>query len=120
MKATQQKFAERLAVDCGVTASPGKRIVDSFEAIIYKHSAVGDKIELSGLGTFSVSHRAPRIGFNPRTRKAITIPELNTARFIAGEAFKQAVDCLVLEVPTRASDSAILGLLLGGPTISQP
>jgi nucleoid DNA-binding protein len=39
-----------------------------------------------------VSHRASRIGVNPRNpSQKITIPELNTPKFKAGEAFKAAI-----------------------------
>jgi nucleoid DNA-binding protein len=52
----------------------------------------GDKVNISGFGQFSVSHRKPRIGVNPRNpSQKITIPELNTPKFKAGEAFKEAV-----------------------------
>ena len=47
---------------------------------------------ISGFGQFSVSHRNPRIGVNPRNpSQKIQIPELNTPKFRAGEAFKDAV-----------------------------
>jgi nucleoid DNA-binding protein len=49
-------------------------------------------VELSGFGQFSVSHRASREGINPRQpSQRITIPELNTPKFKAGQAFKEAV-----------------------------
>ena len=66
--------------------------MDTFKQAVYTDLSNGHTIELSGFGQFSVSHRSTRIGVNPRqpTQK-ITIPELNTPKFRAGEAFKAAV-----------------------------
>jgi nucleoid DNA-binding protein len=48
-----------------------------------------------------VSHRHARIGVNPRqpTQK-IEIPELNTPKFKAGEAFKDAIKLRKDSTPT--------------------
>jgi DNA-binding protein HU-beta len=91
-KVTQLAFVEQLAAKAGITSSQAKVLVDEFKEFIYSTLAAGNSVELSGFGQFSVSHRASRIGVNPRQPSVkITIPELNTPKFKAGEAFKQAV-----------------------------
>ncbi|HRM94999.1 MAG TPA: HU family DNA-binding protein, partial [Alicycliphilus sp.] len=35
----------------------------------------GHRIEIRGFGSFSVSHRPPRLGRNPRSGEAVAIPE---------------------------------------------
>lgn len=83
---------EQLAAKLSVTYSEAERMLNSFINIVYETLRGGGKVNISGFGQFSVSHRAPRIGVNPRTpSQKIQIPELNTPKFRAGEAFKAAV-----------------------------
>lgn len=51
----------------------------------------GDKVQLVGFGSFEVKKRAERVGRNPKTRKAITIPASTVPVFKAGKALKDAV-----------------------------
>jgi DNA-binding protein HU-beta len=92
MKVTQSQFIEQLAVKMGVPVSAADQFVSAFKALIYSTLAAGDAVEFSGFGQFKVSARAARQGVNPRQPSVrITIPALNTPKFKAGEAFKQAV-----------------------------
>ena len=52
----------------------------------------GDKITLTGFGTFDVMKRAAREGVNPQTRQKIKIKASKAPRFKAGKAFKDAVN----------------------------
>lgn len=51
----------------------------------------GDKIALSGLGTFKISKRKARNGRNPRTGETIKIKASKVAQFTAGKALKEAI-----------------------------
>jgi len=51
----------------------------------------GDKLTLTGFGTFSVSKRRARTGRNPQTGKEIKIPATKVAKFKAGNLLKGAV-----------------------------
>jgi len=52
----------------------------------------GDKVQLIGFGTFSVSERAARSGRNPQTGKELKIAAKNVARFKAGSALSTAMN----------------------------
>lgn len=52
----------------------------------------GDKVQLSGFGTFEVRHRAARQGRNPQTGATIQIAASNSPAFKAGKALKDAVN----------------------------
>jgi DNA-binding protein HU-beta len=51
----------------------------------------GDKLTLTGFGTFSVAKRRARIGRNPQTGKEIKIAATRVAKFKAGNLLKGAV-----------------------------
>lgn len=52
----------------------------------------GDKVSISGFGTFSVSHRKEREGRNPATGATITIAASNNAKFKSGAELKRALN----------------------------
>lgn len=86
------ELTEQLALKLNVTRSEAERMLNTFITLVYDTLRNGGKVNISGFGQFSVSHRASRIGVNPRQpSQKITIPELNTPKFKAGEAFKEAV-----------------------------
>ena len=83
---------EQLAAKLSVTYTDAERMLNTFINLVYETLRTGGKVNISGFGQFSVSHRHPRIGVNPRNpSQKIQIPELNTPKFRAGEAFKDAV-----------------------------
>lgn len=86
------ELTEILAARLGITHSEAERMLNTLINIVYETLKSGGRVNISGFGQFSVSHRLPRIGVNPRNpSEKITIPELNTPKFKAGEAFKDAV-----------------------------
>lgn len=51
----------------------------------------GEKVVVTGFGTFEVRHRVQRTGKNPRTGEVITVPAQKTPAFRAGKLLKDAV-----------------------------
>lgn len=52
----------------------------------------GHRIEVRGFGSFSISHRLPRMGRNPRSGEAVAIPSKRVPHFKPGKALREAVD----------------------------
>lgn len=52
----------------------------------------GYRIEIRGFGSFTVIHRAPRLGRNPRSGAAVDIPKRRAPHFKVGKALREAVD----------------------------
>ncbi|MFQ5852397.1 MAG: HU family DNA-binding protein [Candidatus Binatia bacterium] len=50
-----------------------------------------DKVNISGFGTFSVSHRKARTGRNPKTGESIQIASSRAAKFKAGKVLKESL-----------------------------
>ena len=53
--------------------------------------AKGDKVQLTGFGTFEVREKAAREGRNPRTGATIAVPASKAPAFKAGASLKKAV-----------------------------
>lgn len=51
----------------------------------------GDKIQLTGFGSFEVKTRSERTGRNPKTKEVITIPASKVPVFKAGKSLKEAI-----------------------------
>jgi integration host factor subunit beta len=95
---------EQLAARLSVTYTEAERMLNTFIHLVYEQLRSGEKVNISGFGQFSVSHRHPRIGVNPRNpSQKIQIPELNTPKFRAGEAFKDAVKLRKSQVSSEQS-----------------
>jgi DNA-binding protein HU-beta len=52
----------------------------------------GEKVNISGFGTFSVSHRKARTGRNPKTGETIHIASSRAAKFKAGKTLKESLN----------------------------
>ena len=66
-------------------------MIESMIDVITKSIKAGDKVTLTGFGTFRISNRAAREGINPQTKAKIQIPAMKVPKFTAGKALKEAV-----------------------------
>ncbi len=65
--------------------------IDTMVDEITKALQAGNKVTLTGFGTFRISSRAAREGINPQTKQRITIPAMKIPKFTAGKSLKEAV-----------------------------
>jgi len=68
--------------------------------------ASGQRIEIRGFGSFSITHRPPRVGRNPRSGAQVTVPGKRVPHFKPGKALREAVDRLPVEDETSAPPAA--------------
>ena len=54
--------------------------------------AEGSRIEVRGFGSFSLHHRASRMGRNPKTGDAVVVPEKHVPHFKPGKELRERVD----------------------------
>ena len=54
--------------------------------------ASGDRIEIRGFGSFSLNHRPPRIGRNPKTGEPVALPAKYVPHFKPGKELRQRVN----------------------------
>lgn len=66
-------------------------VFDTFLDTIIETLGTGEKVVISGFGTFEVRNRVERTGRNPRTGEDMTIPGQKSPAFKAGKGMKDAV-----------------------------
>ncbi|MEJ5914928.1 HU family DNA-binding protein [Pseudokineococcus sp. 1T1Z-3] len=67
---------------------------DAMEAVldaVVRSVAKGERVAISGFGTFERADRAPRTGRNPRTGETVPIAGTSVPRFKPGTAFRALV-----------------------------
>jgi DNA-binding protein HU-beta len=83
---------DAVASAANLSKADAGRAVDATVDAITGALQQGTSVSLVGFGTFSVKHRAARMGRNPRTGESITIKASNVPGFKAGKALKDAVN----------------------------
>ncbi len=86
------ELTAKLAEKTGLTKAQAADALNGVIDIITGQMKDGDKVILTGFGTFSVAERASRTGRNPRTGAEMTIPAARVPKFKAGKTLKDAVD----------------------------
>lgn len=67
------------------------RVLDSFTRIVERTLKRGEKVAMTGFGSFWISKRPARNGINPATKQRIKLPEVNVPRFKAGKNLRECV-----------------------------
>ncbi len=67
------------------------RVIESFTRIIERTLKKGEKVSLTGFGTFLISRRPARRGINPSTKERINIPAISVPKFKPGKGLRELV-----------------------------
>jgi len=81
-----------VARETGLPFARAEKIVNSFLDVVARGLANGERVTITGFGTFEVRKRKARLGRVPRTGQRVTIPEHLTPAFIAGVGLKKQVE----------------------------
>ena len=91
------ELTDLLAKKTGMSKAASKRAVDALfstaprEGIIASAVSKGDKVRITGFGTFERRKRKKRMGRNPQTGASITIPAAKYPAFVAGKSLKDRI-----------------------------
>ena len=88
---TKAELVAKIAEKNGTSKAQAEASMNAILDIITEELAAGNKLTLTGFGTFSVSERKARTGRNPRTGAEIQIPATKVAQFKPGKVLKEAV-----------------------------
>ena len=92
-----ERFPQFVAKDAEIAV---KVILDAMTEAL----ARGDRIEIRGFGSFSLNHRPPRVGRNPRSGERVEVPEKWVPHFKAGKELRERVDAADLTEVMSASN----------------
>lgn len=84
-------IVEKVAKEAHLTKKAAKESVDSAFNNIFAALKKGEKVVISGFGTFLIRGRKARPGRNPKTGQTIQLPSMNTVGFIASKGIKKTV-----------------------------
>ncbi len=88
---TKDQLIDVIASKAGITKKDAESVLEIFQDEVTSQIKKGNKVTLTGFGTFRVSNRAARIGINPQTKEKIQIKAMSVPKFTAGKALKEAV-----------------------------
>lgn len=84
-------LVDAIATKTDLSKKAVESVIESLQEIITDEIRKGNKVTLTGFGTFKTSARAARQGINPQTKATIQIPAMTVPKFTAGKALKEAV-----------------------------
>ena len=84
-------LTKELAEKTGMAQKDVKMLVDGMLESVSTHLKSGDKVQLTGFGTFEVRERSARTGVKPGTTQKIEIPASKYPAFKAGKSLKDEI-----------------------------
>ena len=88
---TKTELIAKIAEKAGTTKKDAENALAAVIESITEALSNGDRVQLTGFGTFEVRHRAARDGVNPQNKQKIKIPASNVPAFKPGKSLKDAV-----------------------------
>ena len=88
----KQELIDAVAAATGESKTATGKSIDAIIEAVTKAVSQGETVQLIGFGAFSTGSRAARVGRNPSTGAEIQIAAAKTVKFVAGKAFKDAVN----------------------------
>ena len=88
----KSEFVTLVAEMASLSKKDTEKTIDAVFTVLGDVMASGDKLQLSGFGTFETKERAARTGHNPRTGEEIAIAAATIPVLKPGKALKDKVD----------------------------
>jgi DNA-binding protein HU-beta len=91
----KSELVEALARRSDLSKKDARTVVDTLfdpqNGILAMAMKRGDRVSITGFGTFEVRKRAERMARNPRTGQQMRVPATKTPAFRAGKGLKEGV-----------------------------
>ncbi|MEK7580697.1 MAG: HU family DNA-binding protein [Patescibacteria group bacterium] len=88
---TKKELVEKVSKKVGLTRKTAETAVNAVFGNIKEAMVKGDKVVITGFGTFKVRKRATRAGRNPQTGNSIKIAGHKLPGFTAGKTLKRLI-----------------------------
>jgi DNA-binding protein HU-beta len=95
LRVNKSELIEALASQAGLSKADAGRTVEALfgdDGLIATTLKRGDRVQITGFGTFVARKRAARTGRDPRTGGSIQIAAATLPAFKAGQALKDALN----------------------------
>lgn len=89
---TKSELIASIADKANISKKDAAAALESVLAAIEEALVNGEKVSLTGFGTFEVRERSQKTCTNPRTHEKMTCPASKAAAFKAGKSLKDAVN----------------------------
>ncbi len=89
---TKTTLIEAVAAKAGLKKVDAEKAVNAVFAAIEETLVAGEKVQVTGFGSFDVKTKSAREGRNPRTGEKIQIKASKTPSFSAGKTLRDAVN----------------------------
>ena len=87
-----KNVVEKIASENNITKKLAGELVASIIEGIKAEILSGEKLRISGFGTFTIKERAARTARNPQTGGEVKVPAKNVVTFKPATDFKEAVN----------------------------
>lgn len=75
------QLVEAVALDANISKVDARKAVDAIIRVTVQSLQAGERLTLTGLGSFSVQQKPARMGRNPRTGAPVKIPPRKAIKF---------------------------------------
>jgi DNA-binding protein HU-beta len=89
----RKELIDHISKAAGISKNQAEAALNALLSTIIKALIKNGKINVFGLGGFTLVKRSARIGRNPQTGKSIDIKEKKTAKFRPAEQLSRAIEC---------------------------
>ncbi len=86
----KNELVRAIANNAGITLKDAAMVLDSTLQAITDGLKAGEKIQISGFGTFELKSKPARDGINPKTGEKIKIAPTKIPAFKFGKAYKDS------------------------------
>ena len=88
----KKDFVAAIAENAGLTKKDAEAALKATFAAIEKALVAGDKVSITGFGTFEIRERKARTGKNPRTGESVEIAGCKVPAFRPSHVLKENVN----------------------------
>ncbi|MBE7083793.1 MAG: HU family DNA-binding protein [Clostridiales bacterium] len=86
----KNELVRAIANKAGITLKDASIALEGFIGAVTDGLKAGEKIQISGFGTFEIKEKPARDGFNPKTGEKIKIDASKIPAFKFGKAYKDS------------------------------
>jgi DNA-binding protein HU-beta len=87
----KSQLVESISEETSFSKKDVSKVLASLTRIVERTLKKGNKVSLTGFGTYWISRRPARMGINPATKERIKLPAVSVPRFKAGKHLREQV-----------------------------